>query len=294
MSSGNPGIGLGRSMLIRRLVRLEHQRRRKLRGRAMLGDGITARPLRAMIDWLENGVLWVPQGRAMGLGFDMRYLPISHAHTGAIAHGILEVPVQEALVRHLGAGDVLYDLGANIGFFSLLGAQLTGPDGGVYAFEVAPDNAAAIRRNAELNGLTNVTVIERAVSSGPGVGRLQVVDDQSWSKLVQYGEHPLTERVIEVELAAIDDLARSEGLPAPNVVKIDVEGAEIAALEGMRRTIDEHRPAIICELHDTRREFVNAMSDHGYRLVNLERATAVAEDPDAVHVLALPPGAPGE
>ena len=65
--------------------------------------------------------------------------------------------------------------------------------------------------------------------------------------------------MIEVQTVAIDDLVRAGGLPTPDVVKIDVEGAEIAVLEGMRETIDRHRPAIICELHDTHAEFVTAM-----------------------------------
>ncbi len=95
---------------------------------------------------LERGVLRVPQGHAGGLAFDMRHLPISHAHFGSIAFGNLESAVQEAMVRHLGDGGVFYDIGANIGFFALLGAHLAGLESGhVYAFEAAPDNAEAIR-----------------------------------------------------------------------------------------------------------------------------------------------------
>ena len=59
---------------------------------------------------------------------------------------------------------------------------------------------------------------------------------------------------------AIDELVSSGELPPPTVVKIDVEGAELAVLEGMRETIGAHRPAIICELHDTHAAFVAAMA----------------------------------
>ncbi len=138
--------------------------------------------------------------------------------------------------------------------------------GQVYAFEPTPDNAEEIRRNVVLNGLPNVTVIEKAVGAEKGVGRLQVVDDQSWSKLIETGEHPFTERVMDIDVVAIDDLVASGEILPPTVVKIDVEGFELPVLEGMRRTLAEHRPAIICELHGTHVEFAAFMREVGYRV----------------------------
>jgi FkbM family methyltransferase len=282
--------GLNRSMLVRRLIRLGHPRLRELRAYAMDGTGVRAQALRAGVNWLEDGVLRVPQGHAGGLAFDMGYLPISHAHVGSIAGGNLESAVQEAMVRHLARGAVFYDIGANLGFFSLLAAHLSGlREGRVVAFEAAPDNAEAIRVNAELNGVPNVQVRCVAVSASSGHAELQVVDDQSWSKLAEYGEHPFTVEVIEVETVAIDDLVCGGELPPPDVVKIDVEGAEIAVLEGMRETIKRHRPAIICELHDTHAAFVATMNEHRYRVINLEGTIPVEEEGASAHALALPP-----
>jgi FkbM family methyltransferase len=183
----------------------------------------------------------------------------------------------------------VYDIGANLGFFSLVAARLVGPGGRVFAFEPAPDNAEAIRRNAELNLLRNIVVMPRAVSSRRGSARLQVVDDQSWSRLEEFGEHPDTERVLEVETVAIDELVGSGELPPPAFVKIDVEGAELAVLEGMLETIDEHRPAIVCELHGTHEGFAAAMAAHSYRTINLEGPRPIDQDPGADHALALPP-----
>lgn len=288
-------LGLNRSMVVRRLVRLGHPRLRELRAEAVNGRGPRALALRVFVRWLENGVLRVPQGYAGGLAFDMRWLPISHAHVGSIAGGNLESAVQEAMVRHLGRGDVFYDIGANLGFFSLLAAHLAGLDEGrVYAFEAAPDNAEAIRVNAALNRIANVDVRAVAVADRARRGRLQVVDDQSWSKLVDYGDHPFTERVIDVELVAIDDLIAGGELPPPTVVKIDVEGAELAVLAGMRATIERHRPAIICELHDTHAGFAEAMDAHGYRVINLEGTVPMRDAGASAHALALPPLDPGD
>jgi FkbM family methyltransferase len=287
--------GLNRSMLVRRLIRLGHPRLRQLRADAMRGRTLRAVALRMFVRWLEDGVLRVPQGYAGGLAFDLRYLPISHAHVGSIAGGNLESAVQEAMVRHLGRGGVFYDIGANLGFFSLLAAHLAGlSEGRVYAFDAAPDNAEAIRVNAALNRIPNVEVLAVAVSDRSGWGRLQVVDDQSWSKLVEYGEHPFTERIVDVTTVAIDDLVSAGSLPPPSVVKIDVEGAELAVLAGMRNTIAEHQPVIICELHDTHAAFVDAMEALRYRVINLEGTAPVRDAGASAHALALPALDPGD
>src|SRR5579859_3294923 len=133
------------------------------------------------------------------------------------------------MVRHLGPGAVMYDIGANIGFFSLLGARLTGPEPGhVYAFEPAPVNAEAIQVNADRNEFSNITVIAKAVGETRGRVRLQLVDDAAWSRLEAYGAHPLTEDILDVEQVTIDELVDVGEIRPPELVKIDVEGAELA------------------------------------------------------------------
>ena len=286
--------GLNRSLLLRRIGRIAHPRRSELRAWALAGHGPLAMLTALAVRRLERGVLRIPQGHAGGIVLDMRHLPLSHAHFGSLAYGNLESAVQEAMVRHLGQGGVFYDIGANLGFFALLGAHLVGAEGRVYAFEAAPDNAEAIAANARLNSCANVEVIAKAVASRAGRGRLQVVDDQSWSKLEDYGEHPYTESVIEIELVAIDELLEAGRLRPPTLVKIDVEGAELAVLEGMRATIERHRPAIVCELHGTHREFVAFMEGCGYRLINLEGTIPVADEGASAHALALPALHPGD
>ena len=142
-------IGVNRSALVRGLVRQGSPRLRELRAGALAGGTLRARAQGVFVRWLESGWLRVQTGRAGMIRLSLRYLPISHSQIGSIAFGDLESPVQEAMVRHLAPGGVMYDIGANIGFFSLLGARLAGPEPGhVYAFEPAPVNAEAIRVNA--------------------------------------------------------------------------------------------------------------------------------------------------
>lgn len=285
---------MNRGFVVRRMVRLGHPRLRELTAKAA-EPGPAGAALRPFLRWMAGGSIVVPMGLGGGLRLDMAGIPLSHAHIGSLAFGNLEQSVQEAMVRHLGTGGVFYDIGANVGFFALLAAHFAGfQTGHVYAFEPTPDNAGEIRRNVALNGLPNVTVIDKAVSSAAGSGRLQVVDDQSWSKLIETGEHPFTEQIIDIELVAIDDLVAAGAIRPPSVVKIDVEGAELAVLEGMRTTLSEHLPAVICELHDTHIEFAAFMRAAGYRVVNLEGPGAIESARESAHALALPPSHPGD
>ena len=288
-------IGVNRSAFVRGLVRQGSPRLRELRASALAGATPRARALGVFVRWLESGWLRVQTGRAGMIRLSLRHLPISHSQIGSIAFGDLESSVQEAMVRHLAPGTVMYDIGANIGFFSLLGARLAGPEPGhVYAFEPAPANAEAIEVNAARNEFPNITVIAKAVGEAPRRVRLQLVDDAAWSKLESVGTHPLTEEVLEVDQVAIDDLVSAGEIRPPALVKIDVEGAELGVLEGMRSTIAAHQPTIICELHDTNREFVAAMRDLGYRVVNLDGPGPLDEPGSGSYALALPRTDPGD
>lgn len=270
-----------RSLVVRRLSRLGNERLRALGERPAAGPALR---------WIAGGGIEVPIGYGQGLRLDMAGIPVAHAHLGGLAYGILEQAVQEALRRHLGPGGVLYDVGANVGFFSLLGARFAGPGGHVYAFEPTRDNAAAIEASVVLNGFSNVTVVEKAVGAAAGTGRLHVVSDQSWSKLEETGGHALTEETVDVEIVALDDF---DGRP-PGLVKIDVEGYELPVLEGMRGVLAEHAPAVICELHGTADAFLAFMDDVGYRVVNLEGPGPVRDEGGQGHALALPPGHYGD
>ena len=262
-----------------RLLRLERLRRRNPLVRVAIA------PVRW---WLRRGSIRVTGGLGFGLRLSLAHLPMSHAHAGALPRGWLEVSVQEALRRGLAEGRVLYDVGANVGFFSLIGSRLVGESGRVYAFEPAPGNAAAIRENVALNGVTNLEVIESAVGAESGRERLLLVEDLSWSHLESQGWHPRTSKTLDVEVLTIDGLVTEGRIRPPDVVKIDVEGSEIDVIHGMRETLAKHRPTLVCELHDTNEAFLAAIEEAGYRAVNLESAESLSGAPMSVHALAEP------
>jgi FkbM family methyltransferase len=162
-----------------------------------------------------------------------------------------ELPVQEALRESLHSGDTFYDIGANVGFFTVIGAHLVGPDGVVMAFEPVPANADMARRNARLNRFKQIVVVERAVSDTAGGGELQIAAYSGGSALTTVPPPPdATGAIQTVELVTIDDAVFQQGMRPPHVVKVDVEGAEFQVLTGMRRTMAEVRPTIILELDD--------------------------------------------
>lgn len=158
-----------------------------------------------------------------------------------------EYPVLEALLADLKPDDVFYDIGANIGIYTCLAADIIS-SGHVVAFEPHPENASEIKRNLSINGF-NAEVSTYALSDSQGTAELAVA-----SQGVGEGTHSLasatTNDTIKVDTIAGDTLVERNELPAPTVIKIDVEGAELSVIEGLRETLkrDECR-LIYCEVH---------------------------------------------
>ena len=265
---------------------MPEDRRAELAARVRSGRASRAL-LRRASSWYGRAPVPVAGGLAHLLYVSTPDLPLDHAHAGLIVRGTLEPPVQEALRRLLAPGDVFYDIGANVGFFTLLGARLVGPAGRVVAFEPVPWCARAVGNNIELNEFGHAQIRAEAVGDADGAARLLVVGEASWSHLESTGRHADVRDEIDVAVVALDSLVGAGTIPPPDVLKIDTEGAELQAIEGARATIARHRPAIVCELHDTNEAFVALMDELGYVTTNLDGPQDVrAAGP--VHALAQP------
>jgi FkbM family methyltransferase len=201
--------------------------------------------------------------------------------------GTAERDMQDFLAAHLRAGDVVFDLGANVGFFTLVAAALVGPSGRVVAYEPLPTNAVALRRNVGLNELANVEVVEAAVSAAVGTAELDPNgSDQEGSLVVHRGSATISVPTVSVDAEA-DRLA-----VAPTLVKIDVEGAEGDVLTGMMRTLGTARPIVVCEVHQHHHDLSDpipaALRAAGYDVTWLEPE---AQSPDgfwAPHLVGVP------
>ncbi len=208
--------------------------------------------------------------------------------------GTNELPVQNALAEQIKPGATFYDIGANIGFFTIIGSRLVTSAGQVVAFEAVPENAQVIQRNCALNGFENVQVVAQAVSSESGSGTLVLSSHDGGAAL--QGSAEQAGETITVELTSIDDFVASHPQLAPSLVKIDVEGAELLVLQGMAKVLTEIRPIIIFELDD------GTMAGLNQKLVACQQYLeavnySITELPDSYaqiawnvrHFLALPP-----
>lgn len=161
--------------------------------------------------------------------------------------GTYERPTSDVMGRLMRPGDIALDVGANVGYFSLLLATLAGPEGHVHAFEPIPGVAEDLRRNIALNNLGNITVTHAAVCNenaeqtiyeGPsdhrGISSMRSIHNAS--------------QVLKVQGIRLDD--HPLDLPRLRLIKVDVEGAEQVALEGMSGLVEKHRPFVVIEFTD--------------------------------------------
>jgi FkbM family methyltransferase len=156
--------------------------------------------------------------------------------------GTYELTVQRALEKVLRPGMTFWDIGAHVGFFSLIAARLVGAQGRVHSFEPMPENRRQLGRSVASNGFVNVTVHDVALAAAEGEATLHASDSTSeWTLVEALGAGT----GVSVHCRTIDGLAGSIG--PPDVIKIDVEGAEADVLRGGVRLLESRRPAIIVE-----------------------------------------------
>lgn len=231
---------------------------------------------RSRLAWLTSRfgpakVVTVGSGPAEGLRMGLENASADYSD------GANELPVQEAIASRLRPGAVFFDVGANVGFFSVLAARVVGGSGRVEAFEAVPANAACVEANAQRNGFGQVTV--HAVAAGGEAGRstLNLAEHPGGAMLASAGVPPDATGTIEVPVVVLDDLIESGEVPVPDLVKVDVEGAEEDVVAGLRRTIEAHHPTMVIEVDAAESEVVQArvagferlLTGLGYRVERL-------------------------
>jgi FkbM family methyltransferase len=189
-------------------------------------------------------------------------------NVGSSTHGCwlgsYEYEKQHALARALAPGNVVYDLGANVGFYSLLASVLVGTAGRVYCFEPLARNIVYLRMHVALNGLENCFVFEAAVSDTDGDARFDPLAEPSMGRLSDRGDQV-------VRTVRLDSLVDRGQILPPTLMKIDIEGGEFAALKGAARIIEKYRPTIVLSTHgvEVHRTCLQFLSERGYRLESL-------------------------
>jgi FkbM family methyltransferase len=192
---------------------------------------------------------------------------ISSSGNASCWMGTYEHEKQQLFQKLLGAGQVLFDLGANVGFFSLLASRLVGDAGRVVAVEPASRNIAYLRRHIALNGIGNIDLLEAAVSSEEGFAFFD-------SAVLPTTGH-LTESTsgCRVSTVVLDKLVSRGSIPKPHLIKCDIEGAEYEALRGAVQILQNCRPIVLLATHGTgvHQRCCGLLRDLCYRIESLDQ-----------------------
>ncbi len=222
----------------------------------------------------EKKTMAIRQGPAAG----MKWIVGSADHGCWL--GTYELAKQRALGRFVRPGMTVYDIGAQAGFYTLCFSRLVGPTGTVYAFEPCAYEARYLLDHIQMNALRNVRVIQAAVWKSSGMAAMTTDRGQTQNSISSG-----TESILQVPTVALDDLH----FPPPDLVKMDVEGAESAVIEGARRMLERRRPVVFVALHgaEQRRACVRLLRQSSYQLFELNgRLRAERSESDEIYALA--------
>ena len=220
-----------------------------------------ARKAFADIVSVDGGIVEVESGPMAGVKLVVSE-HVSHAHIS----GSYELETQRAIDRLISPEYVCYDLGASIGYLSLLMARKTKQ---VFSFEPAPHAAAEFRRHIAANKFENISIITTPVSDSVHTVEFGLTDNAYGSRIVESGVE--CER-LTLTTTTLDDFVSTN--PAPNFIKMDVEGEEGRVFQGARTVLRDAQPVICCELHseEAAREVQSILTEYGYHITTLEGA----------------------
>ena len=178
--------------------------------------------------------------------------------------GTYELDKQLLFQKEIKSEMIIYDVGANVGFYSLLASVLTGDNGKVFSFEPLPENLYYLKKHIELNSLENIKIIEKAVVDRTSTTYFTASDNRSKSHLSNNGE-------IKVETISLDEFI-AQGNPQPDLIKMDIEGSEFDALIGTRGLLKSKKSVIFLATHsaEIRVKCLKLMADFGYTVKSVD------------------------
>ncbi|MGQ0646093.1 MAG: FkbM family methyltransferase [Gemmatimonadaceae bacterium] len=190
---------------------------------------------------------------------------------GELAGGRLyEAETSNFIGSLLQPGDTFIDIGAHVGYFSMLASALVGPSGAVFSFEPDTTNYAHLVEHIDANGATNIRPMHMAVGAKPAVAEFFVnTDNDGGHALWEVGRHPFNERTRQapttrkVFVTSLDHMFSDRDMSRLRAIKIDAEGAEFAILVGARGLLTRHHvPFVIAEVNRFGLESMGASEQH--------------------------------
>lgn len=230
--------------------------------------------LRPLIEAMLGRLILLTPGRIIEVEGNKMLLSRDRISLQIAVSRVWEPRNTELIKSEIREGEVVLDIGAHIGYFTLIFSRLVGPNGRVYAFEPDPGNFAILKKNIEMNGCRNVVLEQKAVSDRAGQGVLMC-----WS--LQGLESAGTKKSKESEVVdtiVLDEYLRNENRRI-SFIKIDIEGHEFSALRGAWRILSESdRLRILTEFDSFRwssigirpREYLDFLSGLGFDIYLVE------------------------
>ncbi len=212
-------------------------------------------------------VLAEVQGSKMYLDLSDRYVSI-----GLFLDSNYEKGTSDLFKKLLKPGMVVLDVGAYIGYYTLIAAKIVGDKGKVFVFEPDPNNYELLLKNIQINSYQNVVAVNKAVSNQAGKGELFLSSENR-------GDHRIynsldSRPAIEIELISLDEFFKNQEHPI-DLIKMDIQGAEMAALLGMNKILErnpnlkmiiEFWPFGLEKFGYSLAEFLNHIQNLSYRL----------------------------
>jgi FkbM family methyltransferase len=216
------------------------------------------------------------------LGHEIAVLPKDSGISRELAlHKVHEPLATRLLQETLRPGMNVVDIGSNIGYYALLEARLIGPQGLVIAIEPMRENARQLIRNIETNGYRNILVHEFAIANRNGTADMNVSEKSNWHCLTAV---PWPSKKRKVPVSTLDNLLKGLCLARVDLVRMDLEGYEVVAIEGMQWALEKYSPRLLVELHphiigtQPIVEYLRFLNDLGYGvewLIEQERDVAL-------------------
>ena len=178
-----------------------------------------------------------------GLKFDY---PLKSGIGFELSIGIFEKSEIGFVIKALKPGDIFIDVGANAGIFTIIAAKKVQNHGHIYAFEPDQRNLKLLRHNLTINNLTNVTILECALSNIKGKTKFAIATDGAMNSFVKTNRKD--QQIIEwqiVEVTTLDDFVEEHKISNINFIKIDTEGAEKLIFEGGKNLLSTSEPIIV-------------------------------------------------
>ncbi len=216
-----------------------------------------------------------------GVNRGMKWVVGSSLHSCWL--GTYELEKQRVIAQFVKPGSTVFDVGASAGFYTLAFSRLVEQQGHVYAFEPVAENMSNILRHVKLNALQNVILLQVAVKDTTGVVGFKVSADNVTGAISE-------DEPYKVPTLSLDYLVESQICAMPDLIKIDVEGAESSVLEGSKAILSRKRTALFIALHgdEERIRCKKILESLGYKIVLLDGTALGKRSLRNVEIYAIP------